>query len=78
MSENTQTHAPSVEIQKRNKKVPPAVPPKPKPVSPKQVLSSGPTPDSTNSGTANIISPTPASAADGNINNDVKVISLQY
>ena len=74
MFENTQTHAPSVEIQKRNKKVPPAVPPKPKPVSPKQVLSSGSTPDSTNISTANIISPTSARAADGHINNDFEVI----
>ena len=74
MSENTQTHVPSVEIQKRNKKVPPTVRPKPKPVSPKHVLSSGSTPDSTNSGIANIISRTPASAADGHINNDFEVI----
>ena len=54
--------------------MPPTVRPIPKPVSPKHVLSSGSTPDSTNSGIANIISRTPASAADGHINNDFEVI----
>lgn len=66
-----------LENQEQKKKVPPAVPPKPAAVSRRQVFdeSSGSSPpDSINRGTANIISPTPVSTADGHINNAFQVI----
>ena len=66
----------STDNPKRNKKVPPTVPPRTVslPQSQKLSSSSNSKAESANSGTANKLSPTAWSSADGHINDDVKVI----